>query len=114
LGVWRRLGSLPKTTKAGTSPRTPYLFTQLKNAVEEATALLMQSQATLMQNQSTLMQNQVEFLARLSEMGRVNSGRFARLEKNMETIIRVLSEHAKLLEALPEAIRQKIGFKSTK
>jgi hypothetical protein len=33
LGVWRRLRSLPKTTKAGTSPRTPYLFTQLKNAV---------------------------------------------------------------------------------
>jgi hypothetical protein len=82
--------------------------------LEEATALLMQSQATLMQNQSTLMQNQMEFLARLSEMGRVNSERFARLEKNMETIICVLSEHAKLLEALPEAIRQKIGFKSTK
>jgi hypothetical protein len=34
LGVWRRLRSLPKTTKAGTSPRTPYLFTQLKNAVD--------------------------------------------------------------------------------
>jgi hypothetical protein len=39
LGVWRRLGSLPKTTKAGTSPRTPYLLTQLKNAVKAPTDL---------------------------------------------------------------------------
>jgi hypothetical protein len=84
------------------------------NRLEEAVALLMQNQATLMQNQAA-------FLARVSEMDRVSSERFARIEErlgrleaNMETILRVLSEHARLLEALPEAVRQKIGFKPQK
>jgi len=77
------------------------------NRLEEAVALLIQNQAA--------------FLARVSEMDRVSSERFARIEErfgrleaNMETILRVLSEHARLLEALPEAVRQKIGFKPQK
>jgi hypothetical protein len=37
-----------------------------------------------------------------------------RLGKNMETVIRVLTEHAKILEALPEVIREKIGFNPRK
>lgn len=77
------------------------------NRLEEAVMLLMQNQATLMQNQAT-------FLARISEMDRINSERFARIEQTMEAILRALSEHARILEALPEAIRQKIGFKPQK
>lgn len=84
------------------------------NRLEEAVALLMQSQATSMQNQATLVQNQATFLARVSEMDRINSERFARIEQTMEAILRVLSEHARILETLPDAIRQKIGFKPQK
>ena len=99
--------------------------TAKNDRLEEAMALLVQNQAALMQNltafmqnQAILMQNQGTFLARLSEMDRVNSEQFGRIEErlsrldqNDETILRVLSEHARLLEALPEAIREKIGFK---
>ena len=65
-----------------------------------------------------LIQNQAAFLGRISEMDRVNSERFARIESNIDAILRVLSEHSRLLqdhsrllEALPEAIREKMGFK---
>jgi len=68
-----------------------------------------------------LIQNQASFLSQMLEMNRVSSERFARieerlgrLEQNMETILRVLSEHARILQALPEAIRDKIGFKPPK
>lgn len=37
--------------------------------------------------------------------------RFARIENGMATILRVLAEHSRLLERLPEAVRDKIGFK---
>jgi len=84
------------------------------NRLEEAMALLIQNQALLNQNQAA-------FLTQMLEMNRANSERFARIEErmsrledNMETILRVLSEHARMLEALPETIRQKIGFKPPK
>jgi hypothetical protein len=41
----------------------------------------------------------------------VTSERFARIEADMAAILRVLSEHSRLLERLPEAVCEKIGFK---
>ena len=38
--------------------------------------------------------------------------RFGRIEVQMAKIIRVLNEHTRMLEHLPEAIRDKIGFKT--
>jgi hypothetical protein len=58
-----------------------------------------------------LIQNQAAFLGRLSETERVSAERFARIEGDMAAILRVLSEHSRLLERLPEAVRDKIGFK---
>jgi hypothetical protein len=58
-----------------------------------------------------LIQNQVAFLSRLSDTERATSERFGRIEKDMTAILRVLSEHGRLLERLPEAVRDKIGFK---
>jgi hypothetical protein len=58
-----------------------------------------------------LIQNQAAFLGRLSEMERVSSERFARIETDIATILRVLSEHSRMLERLPEAVREKIGFR---
>jgi hypothetical protein len=59
-----------------------------------------------------LIQNQASFLGRMAEIERATSERFGRIESDMTTIIRVLAEHSRLLEQLPEAIREKIGFKS--
>ncbi len=68
--------------------------------------------AALMQLQATLMQNQVAFLsraeahdARLAEMDRRIEERFRRIEV-------LLIEHNRMLQALPDAVREKIGFKA--
>jgi len=58
-----------------------------------------------------LIQNQASFLGRLAEAERVSSERFARIEADIAAILRVLAEHSRLLERLPEAVREKIGFK---
>jgi hypothetical protein len=80
--------------------------------LEEALTTLTQQQTALMQLQATLMQNQAAFLARaaeidarVAEMDRINSERFARIEA-------LLLEHNRILQALPDAIREKIGFKA--
>ena len=83
----------------------------LANLIQSQAALT-QSQATLMQNQATLTQTQAAFVARMSEidarvaeMDRLNAERFARIEA-------LLLEHNRILQALPDAIREKIGFKA--
>ena len=72
-----------------------------------------------------LIQNEAAFVGRLSENDRLHSElerrhlelkresdeRFARIEAKMAEIIRVLGEHGRMLERLPEAVRDKIGFK---
>lgn len=58
-----------------------------------------------------LIQNQAAFLGRMAEMERTTSERFARLGEEMVAIRRILLEHSRLLERLPEAVRDKIGFK---
>ena len=66
--------------------------------LEEAVALLIRIQAS--------------FLGRLADAERASSERFARIEADISSILRVrgehsrvLSEHSWLLEPLPEAVR---------
>jgi hypothetical protein len=65
-----------------------------------------------------LIQNQAAFVSSLRETDRLHAecerrtaDRFGRIEAQMTEIIRVLAEHGRLLERLPEAVREKIGFK---
>ena len=58
-----------------------------------------------------LIQNQAAFLSRISKNDRATSERFGQIEKVMTAILRVLSDHSRLLERLPEAVRDEIGFK---
>jgi hypothetical protein len=67
-----------------------------KDRLEEAMALLIQNQAS--------------FLARISEMDRVNGERFARIEAELMTIRTILLHHEEILRSLPEAIREKVGY----
>jgi hypothetical protein len=67
---------------------------------------------------ATLIQNQAAFVSQLAETNRLHlqferetAERFARIEAQMAEIISVLNEHSRILEHLPEAVRDKIGFK---
>jgi hypothetical protein len=66
---------------------------------------------------ATLIQNQAAFVSSRAETNRVHAqferekaARFARIEAQMAEIIRVLAEHSRVLDRLPEAVREKVGF----
>lgn len=86
-------------------------LSQSQATLNQAQATLTQTQATLTQTQATLAQNQVAFLGRMAENERASAERFARIEQDITAIMRVLTEHSRLLERLPEAVRDKIGFR---
>jgi septal ring factor EnvC (AmiA/AmiB activator) len=78
--------------------------------LEETIALLNQSVATLNNSMAAFNQNQALFnqqLAqtneRIARLEQANAERFARIEQ-------LLIKHELMLQELPEAIRQKIGF----
>jgi hypothetical protein len=85
----------------------------------QAQAALVQAQANLVQAQALLAQQQTAFLARCAETDarlarlqvekietdRINTERFARIEA-------ILIEHSRILRTMPDAIREKIGFKA--
>lgn len=82
--------------------------------LEEAIALLVQTQAAFVQNQAA-------FQAQLSATERENAKLFARIDGRFNRIETILMEHGRVLEELqetlaklPEAVRQKIGFKAHK
>jgi hypothetical protein len=67
---------------------------------------------------ATLINNQASFVAQLRDTDRINSERFARIEAMFMEHSRILAEHGRILaelvrmmHALPEAVRDKIGFK---
>ncbi len=55
-----------------------------------------------------LIQNQAAFLSHLGE----DRQRFARIERDLDLIKALLLKHEDMLQKLPEAIRDKIGFKA--
>jgi hypothetical protein len=74
---------------------------------------------------ATLLQNQALFVAQMAETNRRMDERFARMDERfvrmderfarMEAILvqhsQILNEHTRILQTLPEAVREKIGFK---
>ena len=60
--------------------------------------------ATLLQNQASFLERSLAMDQRVSELERTISERLTNIEA-------VLLRHEELLQALPEAIREKIGFK---
>ena len=63
--------------------------------------------ATLIQNQAVLVQNQAKFVGDMAEIRKD----FELIRKDFEQIKAILIRHEQLLTNLPEAIREKIGFK---
>jgi hypothetical protein len=86
------------------------------SALTLAQANLVQAQAVLAQQHTAFLARMADIDARMSahkaeidarraETNRINSERFARIEA-------ILMEHSRILRALPDAIRDKIGFNS--
>jgi hypothetical protein len=85
---------------------------QKNGQLEEAMKDLVQSQASLVQTQSILTQAHAKFLAdkaetdrQIAETNRINGERFLRIEATLAEIFR-------MIQRLPEAVRDKIGFKT--
>ncbi|MBI3050497.1 MAG: hypothetical protein HYY76_19555 [Acidobacteria bacterium] len=62
----------------------------------------------LEQAMALLIQNQASFLSHLTETYQ----RLARIESDLDQIKAILLRHEQTLNELPEAIRQKIGYKA--
>jgi hypothetical protein len=60
---------------------------------------------------ANLLQTQTAFLTRLAEMDRELVELKRETSERLTNIENILVQHAQILEGLPEAIRQKIGFK---
>ena len=65
------------------------------------------NQSNLQAAMTMLIQNQAAFLSHLDE----DRQRFARIERDLDVIKALLLKHEDMLQKLPEAIRDKIGFK---
>ncbi|HEX7448705.1 MAG TPA: hypothetical protein VF306_14230 [Pirellulales bacterium] len=81
-----------------------------RDRLEEAMALLIQNQAEFVSSMAETNRHIAENDRIWADTQRENAERFARIERDMAAIIRTLAEHSRLLERLPEAVRDKIGF----
>jgi hypothetical protein len=82
-----------------------------RDRLDEALATLVQNQAAFVGRLAESDRAHLEFERRHLEYQRETAERFARIEAQMAEIIRVLAEHSRLLEHLPEAVRETMGFK---
>jgi hypothetical protein len=74
-------------------------------ALAHAQATLVQTQATLVAQMADSQREAVEFRRRADEWQRRADERFARIEA-------ILIDHGRILLQLPDAVREKIGFKA--
>jgi hypothetical protein len=87
--------------------------------LEEALTAMLQSQADLHQNQIALTQTLIAQQAESNRLKVEADQRFARIEaillehsRVLAEHSRILAEHTRILEKLPDAIRDRIGFKA--
>jgi hypothetical protein len=78
---------------------------------DAAVALLIQNQAALAAQHIAFLDQMVKVRQEMRDIESDIRQIIARIEKDLETIKAVLIRHETLLEKLPEAIREKIGFK---
>jgi hypothetical protein len=79
--------------------------------LEEFMATVLQNQAALQQNIATLVQTQAAFVARMSETDSRIAEMDRRIERRFANIEAILSELVRMIERLPEAVSEKIGFR---
>jgi hypothetical protein len=86
--------------------------------LEEAMTMLIQNQAAFLARVSETDRLTAEYRRQQLEIERETKERFARIEAQIGEVIRVLNdhtqilaEHTRILERLPDAVREKIAFK---
>jgi hypothetical protein len=79
--------------------------------LEEALATLIQNKATFLQNQTAILARMAETDVGIAELERINTERFARIDERFARIEALLLEYNRILQTLPDAVREKIGFK---
>ena len=82
--------------------------------LSESVSHINQAMASLNQAMATFLARGVAIDAQIAETNRITSERFARIETMLLEHSRILMEHSRILHALPDAIREKIGFKGGK
>lgn len=87
--------------------------------LNEAMTMLIQNQAVFLSQMAENEHSTSERFARIDDrfariderFARIDE-RFARIEQDMTAVLRVLAEHSRLLERLPEAVRDKLVLKA--
>lgn len=83
-----------------------------KSTSENGHSPLEEAMATLINTQAALSGQLAETSRQLLKHERESADTFARIKEDMSAILQVLAEHSRLLQQLPEAIREKIGFRT--
>ncbi|MBI4266719.1 MAG: hypothetical protein HY657_20315 [Acidobacteria bacterium] len=77
-----------------------------EGTLDQAIALLVQSQASLVQNHASFLAQLTDTHQRLAKM----EGDLGRIERDLDQIKAILLRHEQMLSDLPEAVRQRIGY----
>jgi hypothetical protein len=91
------------------------------SSLEAAIALLIQNEAQFLATERETRRELAQFSREIVKIERemiearhATEARFRRIEEQFEEQARVLQAHGALLEALPDAIQERIGFKAKK
>ena len=79
--------------------------------LSQAITLLVQNQAAFVAQLAEANKERAELQRQTIELERQMDLRMTRIEKTMEEIKAILVRHQRILEQLPDALQQKIGFK---
>jgi len=84
---------------------------QKNGRLEEAMAMLIQNQAAFVAQMRDRDREMIELQRTTAERFAQIDQRFAQVDQRLANIEAVLREHSRTLERLPDAVRDKIGFK---
>src|SRR5262249_51129274 len=100
IGLLHYRASMVVRRKKAAAPAPPP-----NHRLEDAITSLIQSQAASLTHQTSLFQQ-------LADLERQSADGFARTEALLLDHSRILAEHTRLLQALPQAIREQIAFRA--
>ena len=78
--------------------------------LEESMSALAAAQTSFLQSQSSMLQTQASMLQQIYELERETARRFQNVEAILFQHSQILQDLIRKIDALPEAVKQKIGF----
>lgn len=85
-----------------------------RDRLEEAIVLLYRNQSKFARSTADASPSIAESRLLWAEIRRENAEHFERIERDLAVILRILTEHTRLLERLPDAICEALGFATSK